>query len=93
MGGEEDEIVTDGEICNNVNASLSSVVDENLRVRGISGLRICNASVFPDSISAPTALTCAALGYVAASEIWTTRRKVHREELVLDSPLFKKVEP
>ena len=70
MGGEEDDIVIDGKNHNNVNASLSSVVDENLCVRGILGLRICDASVFPDSISAPTALTCAALGYVAASEIF-----------------------
>ena len=70
MGGGEDDIVIDGKIRNNVNASLSSVVDENLCVRGIVGLRICDASVFPDSILAPTALTCAALGYVAASEIF-----------------------
>ena len=70
MGGGEDDIVKDGKIRNNVNASLSSVVDENLCVRGIIGLRICDASVFPESISAPTALTCAALGYVAVSEIF-----------------------
>ena len=41
-----------------------AVVDENFKVIGIQGLRICDASVFVDCISAPTALTCASLGYV-----------------------------
>lgn len=44
------------------------VVDEFLCLRGISELRICDASVFADCITAPTALTCAALGF-SASEI------------------------
>ncbi len=42
------------------------VVDEHLCVRGITGLRVCDASVFPGCISAPTALTCAALGRAAS---------------------------
>eukprot|EP00984_Skeletonema_dohrnii_P000992 scaffold318_cov96-Skeletonema_dohrnii-CCMP3373.AAC.3 len=46
-----------------------SVVDEHLSVHGLSNLRICDASVFPDSVSAPPALTCAALGYAASSFI------------------------
>jgi len=41
-----------------------AVVDENFKVIGIQGLRICDASVFVDCISAPTALTCASLGYI-----------------------------
>ena len=45
------------------------VVDERLLVRGIVGLRICDASVFPACISAPTALTCAALGHAASTFI------------------------
>jgi choline dehydrogenase-like flavoprotein len=43
------------------------VVDEQLCVRGITGLRVCDASVFPGCISAPTALTCAALGRAASA--------------------------
>jgi choline dehydrogenase-like flavoprotein len=45
------------------------VVDENLCVRGLSNLRICDASVFPNSVSGPIALTCAALGHSASSII------------------------
>lgn len=46
------------------NASDSDwVVHWNLSVRGHSNLRICDASVFPDTISSPPALTCASLGY------------------------------
>ena len=40
------------------------MVDENFKVIGMQGLRVCDASVFVDCISAPTALTCASLGYV-----------------------------
>jgi choline dehydrogenase-like flavoprotein len=40
------------------------VVDSSeLRVRTYSGLRICDASVFPTCVSSPPSLTCAALGY------------------------------
>ena len=45
------------------------VVDEYFRVRGVNHLRICDASIFPTLISAPTALTCAALGYILANMI------------------------
>jgi len=41
-----------------------AVVDENFKVIGMQGLCICDASVFVDCISAPTALTCASLGYI-----------------------------
>jgi choline dehydrogenase-like flavoprotein len=39
------------------------VVDTTLRLREHSGLSICDASVFPTMVSAPPALTCAALGH------------------------------
>jgi choline dehydrogenase len=45
------------------------VVDEDFRVRGLQSLRICDASVFPTTISAPTALTCAALGHSFGSKL------------------------
>ena len=54
----------------------SFVVDERLRVRGIVGLRICDASVFPTCISAPTALTCAALGHAASTFILDADREI-----------------
>jgi len=49
------------------------VVDEQMCVRGIAGLRVCDASVFPGCISAPTALTCAALGRAASTFILTNK--------------------
>ena len=48
----------------NQSTNQEAVVDENFKVNGMQGLRICDASVFVDCISAPTALTCASLGYV-----------------------------
>jgi choline dehydrogenase-like flavoprotein len=56
----------------------SFVVDERLCVRGIAGLRICDASVFPACISAPTALTCAALGHIASSFILDADRVIKK---------------
>ena len=64
-GGEEDEDPTNAEPSNG-----ESVVDEHLCVRGLGNLRVCDASVFPNLISAPTALTCAALGHAASSFIF-----------------------
>jgi len=49
---------------NQSNQEEEAVVDENFKVIGMQGLRICDASVFVDCISAPTALACASLGYV-----------------------------
>ena len=43
--------------------AISSVVDDSLRVVRVGGLRVCDASVLPVPPSAPTALTCAGLGY------------------------------
>lgn len=39
-----------------------SVVNDQLQVTQLQNLRVCDASVFPNCISAPTALTCAGLG-------------------------------
>ena len=38
-----------------------AVVDVNLRVRGVSKLRVCDASVFPRIPSGPTSATCMAI--------------------------------
>jgi choline dehydrogenase-like flavoprotein len=45
------------------------VVDVDLTVRNHSHLRICDASVFPSTLSSPPALTCAALGYCLGQKI------------------------
>ncbi|MCT9933308.1 GMC family oxidoreductase N-terminal domain-containing protein [Planotetraspora sp. A-T 1434] len=39
-----------------------AVVDERLRVRGVEGLRVADASVVPVPLRAPTALACAMIG-------------------------------
>jgi choline dehydrogenase-like flavoprotein len=44
----------------------SYVVDEQLRVRMTTNLYICDASVHPQIISAPPALTLAAMGHAAS---------------------------
>jgi choline oxidase len=43
------------------------VVDPLLRVRGVSGLRIADASVFPTMVSVNIAATCMMIGHKAAS--------------------------
>ncbi|KAL3793578.1 hypothetical protein ACHAW5_002858 [Stephanodiscus triporus] len=68
---------TRDEIASGDHAS-SFVVDERLCVRGIAGLRICDASIFPACISAPTALTCAALGHVASAFILDADRVIEK---------------
>jgi len=47
----------------------SWVVDSSLRVRGIGKLRICDASVFPNNLSVPPALACAALGHLFGKKL------------------------
>lgn len=49
------------------NGGSDWVVDSCLRLRGIKGISICDASVFPSTVSAPCALTCAGVGRVFAS--------------------------
>lgn len=49
--------------------AIGSVVDEELRVPGVKGLRVCDASVMPSLPSAPTTLTCAAIGYTLALDV------------------------
>ena len=48
----------------------ASVVNDQLYVHGISNLQICDASVIPTQISAPTALTCATIGYISTPFIF-----------------------
>ena len=47
-------------------SGIGSVVDDRLRVHGVQGLRIADASVFPCIPTAPTAATCMAVGAAAA---------------------------
>jgi choline dehydrogenase-like flavoprotein len=48
------------------------VVDTNLKLRGLDGVYICDASVFPAMLSSPPALTCASLGYGLGQSFATT---------------------
>lgn len=43
------------------------VVDYELRVKRFLSLRVCDASIFPNTVSAPPALTCAAMGHLLGS--------------------------
>ena len=45
------------------------VVDSRLRVRGISGLRVADASIFPSIISGNTNATCNVIGSKCAEYI------------------------
>lgn len=47
----------------------SSVVDASLRVHGVAGLRVADASVFPDMISGNTNAACIMIGEKAAADI------------------------
>lgn len=58
-------------------SNIEWVVDSSLRVRDIPGLRVCDASVFPTTISGPTALTCAALGHILAGLLLQSNDKKH----------------
>ncbi|CAJ1943036.1 unnamed protein product [Cylindrotheca closterium] len=51
------------------------VVDSSLTVCNHSRLRVCDASVFPHTVSNPPALTCAALGYGLAKILVATVEK------------------
>jgi len=46
-----------------------AVLDSKLRVRGISGLRVADASVMPETINANTHLPCLMIGEKAADLI------------------------
>ena len=46
-----------------------SVVDESLRVRGVEGLRVADASVLPGQVSGNTAAPAMAVGWRAADLI------------------------
>jgi choline dehydrogenase len=49
--------------------SIGRVVDEDLRVFGIDGLRIADASVFPLHVTNNPNLTCIMVGERAAAKI------------------------
>ena len=43
------------------------IVEDNFTVRNVANLHICDASVIPGNISAPTASTCLGLGFIFAN--------------------------
>ena len=76
---DTDGRMTDRDEISTCDRLSSFVVDERLCLRGIVGLRICDASVFPACISAPTALTCAALGHAASTFILDADREIEHK--------------
>ena len=48
---------------------MNSVVDLELRVHGVRGLRVCDASVFPDTVSGHPAIPVMAVAERAADII------------------------
>ena len=55
-------------------AAIGAVVDDDLRVLGIDGLMVADASVFPAQISNNTNLTCLMIGEVAARKLGAAPR-------------------
>ena len=53
----------------------SSVVDPDLRVRGLEGLRVCDASVFPNLIAGNTNAPSILVGWLGARRIRETERR------------------
>jgi choline dehydrogenase len=49
------------------------VVDNQLKVKGISGLRVADASIFPNIISGNTNATCNVIGAKCADLILNNR--------------------
>jgi choline dehydrogenase len=49
--------------------AIGAVVDTDLRVHGVEGLRVADASVFPAHVSNNPNLTCLMLGELAAARI------------------------
>ena len=47
-------------------ADTSAVVDASLRVRGVEGVRVADASIMPDVVNATTNAACVMIGEKAA---------------------------
>jgi len=62
---------------------VGSVVDERLRVHGVQGLRVADASIFPAIPTAPTAATCMAVGAAAAEFVLFDCRAAAKAEAVV----------
>lgn len=56
---------------------IDYVVNEQLQVRNIRNLYVCDASVHPDILSVPPALTLAAMGLASAEIVERVLRRKH----------------
>jgi choline dehydrogenase len=50
-------------------SDAEAVVDPELRVRGVDGLRLADASIMPEVVNAPTHAACVMIGERCASLI------------------------
>ncbi|MCA3575344.1 MAG: choline oxidase, partial [Aestuariivirga sp.] len=61
---------------------LHAVVDPSLRVRGIGGLRIADASIMPTMVSVNIAATCMMIGHRTAQLVADDQESIARKVLV-----------
>ena len=62
-------------------ADPTAVVDPSLRVRGIDGLRVADASVFPSMIAININMTCMMIGERCAALIASDRHELPEDDL------------
>ncbi len=56
-------------------AAMGKVVDTDLKVKGVDGLRVVDTSVFPVVITGHPQVACYALAEQAAEIIWSSHKK------------------
>ena len=69
-----------------IGSDPEDVVDERLRVRGVDGLRVVDASVFPEQPSGNNAAPTMAAAWIAADMILDDARSEKTDHLVNDVP-------
>ncbi|XAH22003.1 GMC family oxidoreductase N-terminal domain-containing protein [Xylophilus sp. GW821-FHT01B05] len=74
-------------------SDAKAVVDERLRVRGISGLRVADASVMPTIISGNTSVPCMMIGERCAEMVLADAQRARPFPSSMAQPVFKSALP